>query len=67
MLKKDMPKIDMPKITIYPKNKKSPNMSGTTRRPLPNIVCLKISTAKNRISSHVNENILIGFDFQWGT
>jgi hypothetical protein len=57
-------KIDMPKIAVTLKNRKTPNMSKTTRRPLPNIVCLKIDTAKNRILSHVNENILIGFDFQ---
>jgi hypothetical protein len=40
-------------------------MFETTWRTLPNIVCLKIDTAKHRISSHVNENILIEFNFQW--
>jgi hypothetical protein len=34
---------------------------------MPNIVCLKIGTAKNRNSSHGNENGLIGFDFLQGT
>jgi hypothetical protein len=52
------------KMAIQPKNRKSPNVSGTTRRPLSNIVYLKIGTAKNRISLHVNENI--EFDFPWG-
>jgi hypothetical protein len=60
-------KIDMLKIAVRPKNMKRPKMSGTARRTLPNIVHLKIGTAKNRISSHVNENGLIGFDFLQGT
>jgi hypothetical protein len=37
-----------------------------TRRTPPCINCLKIDTAKNRISSHVNDIILIGFDFLRG-
>jgi hypothetical protein len=49
----DLPKIDMLKITVTLKNRKTPKMSGMTGRPLPNVVCLKIDTAKNRISSHV--------------
>jgi len=45
----------------------SRNVSETTGRNMPNIVCLKIETAKKRISLHINENILIVFNFQWGT
>jgi hypothetical protein len=55
------------KNSSHPKNMKRPKMSETARRTLPNIVRLKIGTAKNRISSHVNENGLIGFDFLQGT
>jgi hypothetical protein len=40
---------------------------GTIRRILPNIVHLKIGTAKNRNPLHVNENRLIVFDFPQGT
>jgi hypothetical protein len=39
----------MLKIAV-PKNMKRPNMFGTARRTMPNIVCLKIGTAKNRNS-----------------
>jgi hypothetical protein len=42
---------------------KIPNMFGMTRRPLPNVARLKIDMAKNRKSSEVSENMLIGFDF----
>jgi hypothetical protein len=42
-------KIDMLKITVSLKNMKTPKMSGTARRSLPNIVCLKIGIAKNKI------------------
>jgi len=54
----------MLKIAFHPKNMKRPNNFETTRRTLPNIVRLKIGTAKNIISSHVNENGFIGLDFQ---
>jgi hypothetical protein len=36
--------------------------SRMTRRTLPCINCLKIDTAKNRISLHVNDIVPIGFD-----
>jgi hypothetical protein len=42
-------------------------MFGTVKRTLSNIVRLKIGIAKNRVSLHVNENGLIGFDFLLGT
>jgi hypothetical protein len=35
-----MLKIDMQKIVVTLKYRKTPNMFETTRRPLPNIVCL---------------------------
>jgi len=35
-------------------------------RTLPHVNCLKIDTAKNRISLHVNDIILIGFNFLQG-
>jgi hypothetical protein len=38
-------------------------MLRMTRRTPPHVNCLKIDTAKNRISSHVNDIILIGFNF----
>jgi hypothetical protein len=37
-----------------------------TRRTPPCVICLKIDTAKNRMSSHVNDIILIEFDFPRG-
>jgi hypothetical protein len=38
-------------------------MLRMTRRTPPHVNCLKIDTAKNRMSLHVNDIILIGFDF----